>query len=259
MRVYRCAKRIQPIYSYIQHYHSYWEVVFQLEGTAKTQLGSEEWMVEPGDILVIPPFTPHSGESKDGFRDIFFIVENMDFSIPMQLHDYDGSISILMEMMQKLFLDREGNYLAIADSLCETIQKYLQKFSAQPERYPFVAELKNRIYRELSNPDFSVSQEIHDMGFHPDYVRRCFQEEEGKTPLEYLTERRINKARELLLHDPFYGVEYTASQCGFSDSFYFSRKFKQVTGVSPSQYRKENLVRNEMREKQPEFAPDASL
>lgn len=49
---------------------------------------------------------------------------------------------------------------------------------------------------------------------------------------------RIDYARQLLKSHPEMSVAAVGMRCGFSDQAYFSRQFKQMTGVSPSQYRK---------------------
>lgn len=72
-------------------------------------------------------------------------------------------------------------------------------------------------------------------GLSPDYYSRAFKKETGKSPMEYLTEIRINHAKQsLLLTQESHRI--IAQDVGFSDEFYFSRKFKAVTGVSPSFY-----------------------
>ncbi|BFT69191.1 helix-turn-helix domain-containing protein [Paenibacillus sp. P36] len=62
-----------------------------------------------------------------------------------------------------------------------------------------------------------------------------FQSLIGKKPLEYLTEVRINRAKELLLQtdDPLREI---ARLVGFKDEYYFSRKFRHEMGMTPKQY-----------------------
>ncbi|USK83733.1 AraC family transcriptional regulator [Peribacillus asahii] len=72
-------------------------------------------------------------------------------------------------------------------------------------------------------------------GMSPDYYSRVFKCKIGKSPMEYLTEVRINRAKQLLIlsKDPLRSI---ANSVGFNDEFYFSRKFKAVTGFSPTAY-----------------------
>jgi len=66
---------------------------------------------------------------------------------------------------------------------------------------------------------------------------RCFQSCIGKTPFEYLMDYRL-RAAEYLLRTTDRSITEIALQTGFSDSAYFSRQFKELRKMSPSQYRK---------------------
>jgi ABC-type Fe3+-hydroxamate transport system substrate-binding protein len=72
-------------------------------------------------------------------------------------------------------------------------------------------------------------------GMSPDYFSRVFKKMTSKSPMEYLTDIRINHAKQALVltRDSFRSIAHGA---GFSDEFYFSRKFKAATGRSPSAY-----------------------
>lgn len=62
-----------------------------------------------------------------------------------------------------------------------------------------------------------------------------FQKLTGKKPLDYLTELRINHSKRFLLEsaEPLREI---ARLVGFSDEYYFSRRFRQKTGITPGQY-----------------------
>ncbi|KKO50962.1 AraC family transcriptional regulator [Paenibacillus sp. DMB20] len=68
-----------------------------------------------------------------------------------------------------------------------------------------------------------------------------FQELTGKRPLDYVTELRINRSKQLLIQsdDPLREI---ARRVGFSDEYYFNRRFRQTTGIAPKQYAR--LMRN---------------
>lgn len=65
-------------------------------------------------------------------------------------------------------------------------------------------------------------------------LTRLFRRVVGRSPMEYLIHVRIERAIERLQQG--FTVAETAFQCGFTDSNYFSRRFKQVTGLSPREY-----------------------
>lgn len=72
-------------------------------------------------------------------------------------------------------------------------------------------------------------------------LRKKFREEMGVSVGAYLDELVIEKAGHLLIHTHL-SVRDVGATVGFEDPFYFSRRFKQKTGRTPLQYRKENAL-----------------
>lgn len=68
-------------------------------------------------------------------------------------------------------------------------------------------------------------------------VQRIFKKELGCTPVEYVTQRRIERAR-TLLRETALTVAGVGERCGYGDSNYFSRVFKENTGRAPREYRR---------------------
>lgn len=66
---------------------------------------------------------------------------------------------------------------------------------------------------------------------------RCFKDFTGSSPQAYLTDMRIEQAKDLLSNTSFQIAEI-AELVGYSDPLYFSRIFKKKTGYSPNEYKK---------------------
>lgn len=73
---------------------------------------------------------------------------------------------------------------------------------------------------------------------------RVFKRQMGVTPYEYLTEYRINMAK-ILLRTTYKSVFEIAFDVGYNSKSNFIAKFHSMTGVTPSQYRKENIAINQ--------------
>lgn len=82
------------------------------------------------------------------------------------------------------------------------------------------------------------------------YFHKLFTAAYGMTPAKKLLNYRIIEARRGLLAEDL-PLQELAAQCGFSSQAYFCYKFKQVTGKTPLQYRKEMLSRSDEGEKDP--------
>ena len=70
----------------------------------------------------------------------------------------------------------------------------------------------------------------------PNYLAHLIKKESGRTFVELVTERRMEKARELLVHTDM-RISEIAPAVGFTDEAYFSRRFRQCVGSSPQGFR----------------------
>ena len=75
------------------------------------------------------------------------------------------------------------------------------------------------------------------VGISRSQLYRAFLQQFGVSPHAYLQTYRINEACSLL-RDPAYSVAEVAGSVGFNDPLYFSRVFKSIKGVTPSDYQK---------------------
>lgn len=76
-------------------------------------------------------------------------------------------------------------------------------------------------------------------GLHPTYFSNLFTKYMGIPPIQYIQRMRIEKAQVLLLSSNE-NLDAIARSAGFEDTFYFSRIFKRLVGVSPGRYRSQN-------------------
>ena len=72
-------------------------------------------------------------------------------------------------------------------------------------------------------------------GLSVTHFRRIFKEQLGKSPMEYLTDLRINWALKLL-KTRLFSVSEVGALVGFPDVYYFSKLIKKYTGNSPTKY-----------------------
>lgn len=84
--------------------------------------------------------------------------------------------------------------------------------------------------------NLTVSKLTKLLGISQPYLYKIFTEAFGKSPKAYITDYRINVAKEMLAETDF-TVSEIAYKVGFSDSFAFSKCFSSRVGLSPTEYR----------------------
>ena len=80
------------------------------------------------------------------------------------------------------------------------------------------------------------------MYLSPFYISRIFKSEIGDTPIHYLINIRLERAKELLESGLAESVQEVAAQVGYDDVYHFSKLFKKRYGFPPSQAKKRGEV-----------------
>jgi len=101
-----------------------------------------------------------------------------------------------------------------------------------------IAELAARYLHRHRHEAFDSGRMERELNFHFDYLSRCLKRHIGMSPLQYANHLRMNEAKNLLEHTT-HSVQRIAEMLGFDNPNYFSRLFRQSTGRTPLQHRKE--------------------
>lgn len=131
----------------------------------------------------------------------------------------------------------------------EMLEMYLRQIFIMLQRY-FLNSLKTDnahvveeinkatlYFNEHYSEDISIDEYAQNNHVSVSWFIRNFKQCTGSTPMQYILSKRIYNA-EILLHDSTYNVTEIAEIVGYDNPLYFSRIFKKVKGISPSEYRK---------------------
>lgn len=142
-----------------------------------------------------------------------------------------------LESMQENFwrcTDMHDVFFLLQQSIQQQITQ-LRTERAKQELKP-ITEAKRYIQQHYQEA-LRLEEVSRLVGFNTTYFSVLFKNETGQNFMDYLTELRINKSKELLCSNAG-SIQDVAEQVGYRDLKYFSRLFKKITGVSPSDYRK---------------------
>ena len=84
--------------------------------------------------------------------------------------------------------------------------------------------------------DLSLKAQANLLSVTPSYLSHLFKKETGMTLSNYVNQQRINHAKYLLTNTDLQ-IQQIAHDCGYIDICYFTKVFKKITGVTPSEYR----------------------
>ena len=123
------------------------------------------------------------------------------------------------------------------DKMTEATRNVVEKKAEKSTRT--IASAKEYIKKNF-NSDISLEDVSREVNISPYYFSKLFKDETGEGFVEYLTNLRIDKAKELL-SGTNYSMKEICQMVGYTDPNYFSRIFKKNVGVTPTEY-KENMV-----------------
>ncbi len=249
---------------YEPHHHHALEIILVMENLYPVRVGSEEFLMNAGDILFIPPDMLHTISGGRGVRFIFQIDLSplkvfIDFNAiepilmkPLYLtddsdRDIKNEISDCLMKIVDIYFQNENMWeLSIFSILLELVatigkQNFLQKESFKPEsgsssmmNYEKFANLLKYMDDHYSE-DLTLDWAAGFAGFSKFHFLRLFKEYTGTTYHDHLSHKRIQAAQNLLSTNE--SISNIASYTGFNNLTSFCRCFKKYTGMSPSEYR----------------------
>jgi two-component system response regulator YesN len=112
--------------------------------------------------------------------------------------------------------------------------------SDSDQDFPELIDRIKKFIAENYMSDLSSNQIADQFSITPNYLSSLFHRKTGIKLLDYITDFRIKKARQLLKNNRTASVKDIAIMVGYANPRYFSTLFKNVTGMLPTQFRKDN-------------------
>lgn len=253
------------------HTHEFYELVVILAGHGRHITDREEYPLKGGDVFLL------RGEMEHGYADtermtlVNILFDPDRLGLPMAyLQDVAGYHALFHVEPRLRAQDRFRNRLRLAEEELAEAAKMIVRIQQELERkrpgYRFQAcadlmnliEFLSRCYSHVNRQsDRSLLRVSEVLSYIEQHYRepltveqltriahmsestllRTFRRILGRTPIEHVIRLRVMRAAELLQGDT--RITEAAFECGFSDSNYFSRQFRQIVGVSPRQFRED--------------------
>lgn len=105
----------------------------------------------------------------------------------------------------------------------------------------FLERIDGIVGKEMATGEISVDSVASALCMSQQQLRRKLSAISGDTPLAYIRALQMKRAQQLLDDTGNIPIGEIAMKCGYFDTSHFTRAFKQVTGVTPTQYRKKKV------------------
>lgn len=132
------------------------------------------------------------------------------------------------------------------DYIISIIKKALEfREKKASNRYgDIVEEIKKYIEKNYNDEELSLNLLASHINFSPNHLSTVFSQQTGQTFSRYLTDYRMNKAKELLCCTGK-KASVISTEVGYKDPHYFSYLFKKTQGMTPTQYRSRKETKGE--------------
>lgn len=202
----------------------------------------EEFCVKNGDILFVPkglPYTVSGTEIREGFS-ICFETKEPDLN-PFLLRPKNSSYFLdSFRTASNAWSNKTIGYqmrckAELYNIICNMQSEYLLNYVSKSTRSRLDPALEY-IHKEYTRENLSIPYLADLCNMSEVLFRRHFKNSMGLSPLRYINNLKIARAKELLSFGEC-SVSEAAFLSGFHDECYFSREFKRATGVAPSKYK----------------------
>ena len=253
--------------SFIQS-SSWLEITLVQRGQVEVRTGGVERILGPGDIHILRPYDlytfrtmtmdtryVHMGIGREllALPEGHFFQEGFvrplwegELDLPRLFRPGDEGYDDLFRELSRVSMEREGEpgytpeLFSVAVAVCTRLMSCRVPVKQAGKHVNAPEDIVRRcvdFMRENYARKFTLEELAHQVHLHPNYLCGLFKRYTGISVFEHLTRYRLRRATRLL-SDTGLPVSQVAEQCGFPNASFFTLKFRQRHGCSPTEYRR---------------------
>lgn len=214
----------------------YCALAFRLKGGGSLCCGGKTYHLEPGDVLYMPQGLAYSHQYTDTELLLFhFVTAGNDPEPEIYKLCHKEEISRGFQKAVELWEEKSPGYMGKCISLLYKILGILAENEAERSLPAHFIQAVSLLQEQYRQSDLRIDSLCSQAAISQTVFRQLFHRHYGKTPVEYITELRLEYACNLIAGGS--SVEAAALESGFSDAKYFSRVVKRHLGCTPRQLR----------------------
>lgn len=237
------------------HTHHFTELFFVVNGEGNFLFRDKTYRIKAGDLVIIPPYMEHTEQSIKGTPLEYYVIgvdgvsfQHADDQTNVQVFCNFSNKSLIADLLgQMLYEVRNPAYGS--DKICQNLLEILllriiryQHVIPVPLTSTYMTKECARI-KEFLDSNYSehitldTLTELTHMNKY--YMAHSFAKYTGKSPIQYLNQRRMEAAC-TLLKDTDHSIASISASVGFSSQSYFTQVFRKKYGMTPIKYRQQN-------------------
>ena len=249
--------------------HDFWEMVYIDKGRVEVRRDDETIALSQGEIIFHKPNEFHSIKALDSEPNYFIISFVCNSPLIKYLEKYHAVLDkTLLGFISAIIKEAENTYYVPRNTI--VIPKLVKKSSATiggeqliktylgqllifiirniikkdpPAFFPSKESMETHLVRsakqiltEKADSTFNVNDLCQELGYSRSYLSKLFREQTGETIANFFTKQKINQAKQLIREGDLNFAQISDMLC-FDNPQYFSRVFKRITGMTPTEFK----------------------
>ena len=240
------------------HTHPFTELFYVVDGKGEFIIQQQRFAVKANDFVIINPHVEHTevSSSEDPLEYIVVGIQGLSFSNLTTQDQSDQPFSFFnLRDEQKdilrylnVMVQEATNQAMSYELVCHNLLEILLIKILRHQHFELEVDSKNKTSKDIAfikhylKTYYRESIQLEDLASMTHlsrfYISHSFKKDVGLSPMEYLMTIRIKESK-ILLRTTNYSVSQIADIVGFTTPTYFSKQFRKVTGISPSDYREQ--------------------
>jgi AraC family transcriptional activator of pobA len=233
------------------HAHDHGQLLVYLTGRGRQQMGERTYDCRPGTVIHVPPGQTHA-YSKQMQRAPMILVIDLDLEItratahPCALLPAADLTRVRASLQRLLAIrtpDHREHALSVASIVMEILDRallaagWLKPFNRFGDsRSNALTKFTERLLERMNGPEVTLDEIAKRAGYEVEALNRKLKSECGLTLGQLRSRLRLQRAQTLIRQGhPMLSV---AQKVGLPDNNYFSRWFRQQTGMTPTQFKR---------------------
>lgn len=236
----------------LPHSHHFTELFYVLNGKGEFVINDKTFEIQKDDFIIVNSNVAHNEASslEEPLHYVVMGTDELEFQFNSDKNYYmynfsshDKQLRFYIKSILGEMRTQDDHFECICQNLFENLVYQIQRWtkiqfsSTQSQKTNkecrFIEQYLNEHFREDISLQ-SLSEIVHLSKY---YLAHAFKEYKGISPINYLTQVRINEAKHLLETTDFSAAKI-ADFTGFASQSYFSQIFHKETGMSPNKFRR---------------------